>query len=162
MSEAAIRRATADDREQLCGLIERFYSIDGHEFEPARIDAGLVPLLHDDQHGQVWVATVDDTTVGYVIVTWSWSLESGGRDCILDELYVDRRGNGIGSALLRRALDEAQRAGAAAMFLETAAPNDDARRFYVRHGFAADDSLWMSRPLDSTDTQRGDGGVSRP
>jgi GNAT superfamily N-acetyltransferase len=151
VGEAAIRRATVDDREQLCGLIERFYRIDGHEFDPARIDAGLVPLLHDDRHGQVWAATVDGTTVGYVIVTWSWSLESGGRDCILDELYVDRRGDGIGSALLRRAMDEAQRAGAAAMFLETEAPNDGARRFYVRHGFSADDSLWMSRPLDSTD-----------
>jgi GNAT superfamily N-acetyltransferase len=162
VDDVAIRRATIDDREQLCGLIECFYRVDDHEFDPARIEAGLAPLLRDDQHGQVWVATADGAAVGYVIVTWSWSLESGGRDCILDELYVDRRGDGIGGALLHRALDEAQRAGAAAMFLETEAPNDAARRFYVRHGFSADDSLWMSRPLDSTVSLRAGGGVSGP
>lgn len=150
MGDAVIRRATLDDREQVRGLIERFYRIDDHEFDAARIEAGLAPLLRDDQHGQVWMATTDGVAIGYVIVTWSWSLESGGRDCILDELYVDRRGDGTGSALLRRAMDEAQRAGAAAMFLETEAPNDGARRFYVRHGFSVDDSLWMSRPLDAT------------
>jgi len=145
-----IRRGTAGDREQVYALIERFYRIDDHEFEPERIDAGLGPLLHDDQHGQVWVAIVDQRVVGYVVVTWSWSLESGGRHCILDELYVDQRGEGTGAALLQRAMNEARLAGAAAMFLETEAPNDGARRFYGRHGFSADDSLWMSRPLDTT------------
>ena len=155
MSQAVIRRATVNDREQLCGLIERFYLIDGHEFDEERIEAGLMPLLRDDQHGQVWMATANGTAVGYLVVTWSWSLESGGRDCILDELYADRRGDGIGGALLNRAMDEAHRAGAAVIFLETEAPNDGARRFYGRHGFAAEDSLWMSRPLDPNE-----GGVS--
>lgn len=147
VSEIEIRRANDDDREQLCGLIERFYRIDNHVFDAVRVAAGLAPLLRDDQHGQAWVATTGDALIGYVIVTWSWSLESGGRDCILDELYVDRRGDGLGAALLRRAMNEARRAGAAAMFLETEAPNDAARRFYRRHGFSADDSTWMSRSL---------------
>lgn len=155
MGEAVIRRATVDDREQLCGLIERFYEIDGHEFDEERIAAGLIPLLRDDQHGQVWLANAGGTAVGYIVVTWSWSLESGGRDCILDELYADRRGDGVGGALLSRAMDAAQRAGAVAMFLETEAPNDGARRFYGRYGFSAEDSLWMSRPLDPAG-----GGVS--
>lgn len=142
-----VRRATAGDGERLCELIERFYRVDNHPFDRARVEAGLTPLLRDDQHGQVWVATSGDHLIGYAIVTWSWSLESGGRDCILDEVYTDRRGEGVGAALLERAVDEARAAGAAAMFLETEMPNDRARRFYARHGFAADDSVWMSRPL---------------
>jgi GNAT superfamily N-acetyltransferase len=148
MSEIEIRRADDDDREGLCELIERFYRIDNHEYDAARVAAGLAPLLRDDQHGQVWVATTGASLIGYVVVTWSWSLESGGRDCILDELYVDRRGDGLGAALLRHAMDEARWAGTAAMFLETEAPNEAARRFYRRHGFSADDSTWMSRALN--------------
>ena len=148
MSDAVIRRATPDDREQVCGLIERFYRIDGHEFDLARIEAGLVPLLGDDQYGQVWIAGVDGVAIGYVVVTWSWSLESGGRDCILDELYVDHRSGGVGALLLQRAMAEARTAGAAAMFLETEAPNEAARRFYRRHGFSDDDSTWMSCALN--------------
>jgi GNAT superfamily N-acetyltransferase len=145
-----IRRATVGDRDELYQLIERFYRIDNHEFEPARIESALIPLLRNDEHGQVWLITErseEEVIGGYAVVTWSWSLESGGRDCILDELYVDRRGGGHGGMLLQRAIEEARRAGASAMFLETEAPNDGARRFYGRHGFAAEDSRWMSLEL---------------
>jgi len=31
------------------------------------------------------------------------------------------------------------------IFLETEAPNDAARRLYERHGFVAEDSIWMAR-----------------
>jgi hypothetical protein len=33
------------------------------------------------------------------------------------------------------------------MFLETERPNTRVRDFYARHGFAEDDSIWMSREL---------------
>lgn len=148
MSAVRIRRADSEDRDQLDGLIERFYCIDNHEFDRARVDAGLNPLLGGDEYRQVWVAAEGDLLAGYVVVTWSWSLESGGRDCILDELYVESRGGGVGALLLSHAMSEARKAGATAMFLETEAPNDGARRFYRRHGFSADDSTWMSRDLD--------------
>jgi GNAT superfamily N-acetyltransferase len=129
-----IRRAGIADYEHLCELIERFYRIDDHEFDAARIDGGLVPLLCDDAHGQVWVAADSDGLIGY-------------KDCVLDELYVERRGSGHGGSLLQHAIEEARSAGAAAMFLETEAPNDGARRFYRRHGFAVEDSTWMSLAL---------------
>jgi len=146
VNQPEIRRARPDDLAQLCRLVADFYQVDGHEFDAARVRAALSPLLRDDQHGQVWVACAD-RLVGYAVVTWSYSLESGGRDCVLDELYAETPGQGVGAALLRRAIDEARSAGAAAMYLETEVPNDAARRFYGRHGFAADDSVWMHRPL---------------
>jgi ribosomal protein S18 acetylase RimI-like enzyme len=111
------------------------------------VHAGLTPLLSDDRRGQVWLAEDGSTPVGYAVTTWGWSLESGGLECLLDELYVRQRGAGLGSALLRQAMDAARAAGAAAMFLETEAPNDSARRFYARHGFTAEDSVWLSAPL---------------
>ncbi|MGB0800787.1 MAG: GNAT family N-acetyltransferase, partial [Ilumatobacteraceae bacterium] len=33
------------------------------------------------------------------------------------------------------------------IFLETEAPNDAARRLYARHGFTAEDSIWMAALL---------------
>ena len=140
-----VRRASERDYPELIGLIEQFYCLDGHEFDTARINRALLPLLHDDTHGQVWI--LGERPVGYAIVTWSWSLESGGRDCILDELYVSTQGNGLGTHLLTEAIDHARDAGAAAMFLETEAPNERARRFYRRCGFQVEDSTWLSRDL---------------
>ena len=84
---------------------------------------------------------------GYAVVTWSYSLESGGHDCILDEIYVERRSSGTGSRLLAAAMEGAVEAGARAVFLETEAHNQRVRSFYVRHGFRVEDSVWMSRSL---------------
>ena len=72
---------------------------------------------------------------------------AGGRDALLDELYVRHRDQGAGSRLLAVALEGARAAGATRIFLETEAPNDSVRRFYRRHGFVDEDSVWLQRPL---------------
>jgi GNAT superfamily N-acetyltransferase len=84
---------------------------------------------------------------GYAMVSWTWSLESGGRDCILDEIYVREPGHGHGASLIEFAIGRAEDFGARAIFLETEAPNARARRFYASHGFRVEDSIWMSAPL---------------
>ena len=142
------RRATPADLEPLLGLIAEFYDVDHHPYDRAHVEPALLPLLIDDSLGQVWVLDEgEDRLTGYVMVTWSWSVESGGRDCILDEIFVQEQGAGQGSRLLAHALRAARAFGARAVFLETEAPNDAARRFYARHGFVVEDSVWMSAPL---------------
>lgn len=47
-----------------------------------------------------------------------------------------RRGRGIGSLMMERAVSEAQKAGARALVLETQSCNDPAIQFYRRHGFS--------------------------
>jgi len=71
-----------------------------------------------------------------------FTLEHGGydRDCtrgIVSNLYVvpERRGEGIGSALLNAAEQALSSAGADAVVLEALATNDRARAFYAEHGY---------------------------
>lgn len=142
-----VRRAGEADLDDLLVLVQAFCRADHHDYDEARVRAGLEPMLAGDDLGQVWVLDGPGGPAGYAIVTWSWSLESGGRDCILDEIYVEPTGAGYGSLLLRHALHAARAAGALAVFLETEAHNGPARRFYARHGFAVEDSVWMSAPL---------------
>jgi GNAT superfamily N-acetyltransferase len=140
----SIRRAQLTDLEELLQLVAEFYVADRHEYSRDLVVPALVPLLADDALGQVWVLADDDQLTGYAMVTWTWSLESGGRDCILDEIYVRDPGEGWGGLLLDHAIAEATAFGARAAFLETEAPNVRARRFYERHGFQIEDSIWMS------------------
>jgi GNAT superfamily N-acetyltransferase len=141
-----LRRAHPEDLDTVLGLIAEFYAVDGHVYDDARLRAALGPLLVDDTHGVVWLVGDGETAdAGYAIVTWGYSLESGGRDVLLDEVYVRDRGRGVGRAVLDEVLAECRRRGLERMFLETEVPNEQARRFYRRHGFAADDSIWMSR-----------------
>jgi ribosomal protein S18 acetylase RimI-like enzyme len=147
-TEGTIRRATPTDRDVVHVLVREFYEIDRHPYDEQHVDGALTSLLTDDANGQVWLVLDEgEAAVGYAVVTWSYSLESGGRDCILDEIYVRDRGSGLGALLLQRAVVEARAAGARAVFLETEKHNRRVASFYRRHGFVDDDSVWMSRSL---------------
>ena len=144
---ALVRRAEPADLDALLPLVAEFCAIDGHEFAPARVGSALRPLLADDGLGQVWVLADDGGLGGYAVVTWGWSLEAGGREALLDELYVRERNQGAGALLLEAAAVGSRAAGASRLFLETESANAAVRRFYARHGFAAEESVWMQRPL---------------
>ena len=141
------RRANSADLEAMLSLISEFYEIDRHAYDEDRVAAALAPMLADDSLGQVWVLDDGIGPTGYAIITWTWSLESGGRDCILDEIYVREQGAGAGAELIERAISEAEDFGALAIFLETEAHNSRVRGFYSRHGLAVEDSVWMSMRL---------------
>jgi len=145
---ALVRRADPTDADALLPLVAEFCAVDGHEFAAARVRSALRPLLVDDGLGQVWVLADEGGGLGgYAVVTWGWSLEAGGREALLDELYVRERNQGVGALLLEAAAVGSRAAGASRLFLETESANAAVRRFYARHGFAAEGSVWMQRPL---------------
>lgn len=145
-----LRRANAEDLAQLLVLVAEYCAADEHIFDEARARAALLPLLADDTHGQVWVVEGEREGAlgGYIVTAWSWSLESGGRECLVDELYVRERRRGHGRALLERALDAARAHGCRVAYLETEIQNDGARAFYGALGFDRETSVWLSRSLD--------------
>lgn len=143
----SIRRAAGDDLARLLVLRAEYAAADGHNFEEATATSGFEPLLADDDVGVVLVAESHDGLVGYAVVTWGWSIEVGGLDVVLDEIYARERGQGIGSRLLGEVELVCRARGARRIFLETERPNHRARRLYARHGWSEDDSIWMSKEL---------------
>jgi len=141
-----IRRAGAADLDALVELHRAFCDADDHPFDIGRARAAFAPLLADDTHGVVWVV---DAPQAYAVLTWGWSIEAGGVEAVLDEIFVSERSGGVGAALIEHVVDDGRRRGLTRIFLETEARNDRVRRFYERHGFRADDSIWMS--LDFVD-----------
>jgi len=140
-----VRLAISADTEALVQLVREYCIEDRHDFIEARVRAALAPLLRNDQHGVVWI--IGEPPLGYAAVTWGFSLESGGQDALLDEVYLRERGRGLGAQLLRCIIDDLVTRGMNRIFLETEAPNEGARRFYARYGFETEDSVWMSRSL---------------
>ncbi|MEE4203369.1 MAG: GNAT family N-acetyltransferase [Halieaceae bacterium] len=141
---STLRRAGSQDLQHLLTMIHAFCEVDGHRFEQARIEKALMPLLTDDQYGGVWLI---EPQLGYAVITWGYSLESGGREALIDELYVSQRNQGIGQAVIKDIVEIARAADCQVIFLESERHNEAARRFYARQGFVIDDSIWMSRPL---------------
>lgn len=146
--EVSVRRAHERDADAVVDLVAEYCAADGHAFDEPTVRRGLRPLLADDRHGVVWLAIDElDRPSGYAVVTWGWSLEIGGLDVVLDELYVRDRGLGIGSRLIERLEADCRSRGVLRIFLETEEPNEGARRLYRRHGYVADDSIWMAKEL---------------
>ena len=149
MDEVWTRLADGGETDTICALIAEFYDLDGHDYDAAAVRAVLPPLLGDAATGQGLVVLVlrGDVVDGYAVVTWGYSLESGGREALLDELYVRTRGDGVGARLLDAVFVASRRHGARRIFLETERPNGRVRQFYARYGFEEEDSIWLSRSL---------------
>jgi ribosomal protein S18 acetylase RimI-like enzyme len=142
-----IRRAIPVDLGALVELNAEYCLADAHTFDESCARDGFTPLLDSDALGLVRVVELDGRLEGYAVVTWGWSIEAGGREALLDEIYVRTRGRGIGRELVGHLVDDCRAAGAKRVILETEQSNDRARRFYERAGFVVDDSVWLSLRL---------------
>lgn len=142
-----VRLAVPQDAPEILRLARGYAEADQHPFDEPHTAAALHPLLASAQYGLVLVADAGSHLVGYAVLTWGYGLESGGVEALLDELYVQSRGVGIGTSLLNAVVEHALTHGARTIFLETEARNETARAFYLGHGFAVEDSIWMRREL---------------
>ena len=143
----SIRRATRGDEARILDLMSGFCQSEGKTFDRDLARAGLVPLLKSDKHGTVLVAEHDNGLAAYAVICWSWSVEIGGPEACLDEIYVAKRGQGIGSTLISAVRDSCVAHGMRRIFLETESVNERARQLYGRHGYEQEDSIWMALTL---------------
>lgn len=144
-SNSEPRRGDRNDLETLIDMAREYCVLDGHTFDEDTVRNALVPLLKDDQFGVVWV--VGRPADAYVVITWGYSLESGGADALVDEFYSRQRNQGRGSALMQHVINDLAKRGIGRLFLETEHHNESARRFYSRFGFQVEPSTWMSMKL---------------
>lgn len=96
------------------------------------------------------VARVGDGIAGFASFTVECgSFELDAARGVLSNIFVrpEYRDRGIGSALLARAEDELADRGVDVVVLEAMADNEDARRFYRRHGYDVS-RVAMERPID--------------
>ena len=143
--EVTIRSAVPSDISALISLAERYCIADNAEWNHDRAHQAFEPLLQDARHGVVLVLERKDTLFGYAVLTWGWSIEAGGRESLLDEMYVDEPGHGYGSTLLEAVVETARQHGAVRVFLETESANENARTFWLHRGFELEDSVWLQR-----------------
>ena len=87
--------------------------------------------------GEVTVLIGGEGLDGLAVLRFRPSLWSETLDCYLEELYVvpDRRGQGLGQALMEAAMETAREKGAAHMDLGTAEADTAALGLYEKLGF---------------------------
>ncbi len=138
--------ATRDELPQLVALLGMLFSQEA-EFVPddAKQARALAKILSDETVGRIYVAREAGRVVAMASLLYSISTAEGGLAASFEDLIVapDRRGRGIGSALLRHVVAEARRQGVLRLTLHTDAGNRRAQALYAKVGFAASGMLAM-------------------
>jgi ribosomal protein S18 acetylase RimI-like enzyme len=135
LAQARIRVATAADAPVFGQLLHAFNTEYGEpEPDAATIAERAAPLL---ECGEVTVLFAGEGPDGFAELRFRPSLYTGALDAYLEELYAvpDRRGRGLGRALLEAAMEHARERGAARIDLNTSEDDVAARALYESAGF---------------------------
>jgi len=140
------RAATTADLDAIVPMMRTYYAEDGYSFDDVDARATLAALLADPRAGQLFVADINGVVAGYLAVTLGYSLEYGGRDAFIDEVFVDERfrRRGLGSEAVDLALSWCRDNGVKALHLEVESHRPAARRLYEQKGFELHDRALMS------------------
>jgi ribosomal protein S18 acetylase RimI-like enzyme len=147
---AALHLAGPEDLDKLMTLVAAFHAEGGIDSAPDTRRAGIAPLLAGSPYGAVYLIGPPRAPVGYVVVTFGWSVEFGGMDGFVDELYIRPpvRGRGIASQVLSDLPNALAEAGVKALHLEVDRENEAAQRLYGRSRFRMRDRyVLMTRLL---------------
>ena len=147
---AALHLAKPEDLDRLCALVAAFHAESGIALGDDARRAGLAPLVDGIPHGAAYLIGPARAPIGYVVVSFGWSVEFGGLDANLDEIFVRPavRGRGIASEVLTTLPAALAGAGIRALHLEVDREDAAARGFYSRAGFLERPrSMLMSRRL---------------
>jgi ribosomal protein S18 acetylase RimI-like enzyme len=134
-ADARVRRADAGELDDAARLLHRFNrEYDEPAPEPAWIAGRLRRLVEE---GDTLVLLAGDGPEGVAVLRLRAGLWSDALEAYLAELYVvgERRGHGLGRALLEAAMAAARAAGADRIELGTSEDDVAARALYEAAGF---------------------------
>jgi GNAT superfamily N-acetyltransferase len=109
----------------------------GRAGDAATMRAALLPLLEGGPHGAVYLVGPPRAPIGYVVLSFGWSVAAGGLVARIDEMHIRRavRGRGIGSEVLASLPRALGSAGLRAIEVETGREDARARALFARRRF---------------------------
>lgn len=133
----AMHLATPDDAPRLLPLIAAFHAEYGLDTTDDTRAAALAPLLAGSPHGAAWLFGPARAPTGYVIITFGWSMELGGMEAFVDELFIRPavRKRGLASEVLHTVAASLSDVGVKALHLEVDRSDEATQRLYSRAHF---------------------------
>jgi len=130
--------ATSADIDRLLPMVAAYHDFEGIETDDAHRRAALEPMLDGEPHGAIWMVGPRISPVGYIAVSFGWSIEMGGLDGFVDEFWIREkvRGRGMGTEALTALQSILRDAGVKALHLEVSGDNPRAVRIYEAAGFS--------------------------
>jgi len=130
-------------------LVREFYSFEKLTLDELRYRKLASLLVEDQTVGRLLLGFEGNEIAGYAVVGFGFSLEFGGRDALLDELYVRQefRGRGLGSQFISAVEEICRAEEITAVHLEADHFNARAHDYYKRLGFRDHERHLMTKWL---------------
>lgn len=136
-----LHMARPGDLDRLLGMVAAFHGEAGIALDGETRLAAILPLLEGSPHGVIYIIGPRNAPIGYIAISFGWSIGLGGIEGFVDELWIRPavRGKGMGGEALSALTLALQDAGVRALHLK--APQDNpAARLCKRLGFRRHDN----------------------
>ena len=146
-----LKRCQETDLGALLPLVEAYHALEQIESTAASRETALRRLIGHPEFGAAWLIHCNGEIGGHIILCRGYSVEFGGFDAFIDELYLSPsfRGRGVGRRVLDLIRPQARALEINALHLEVARDNDRARGLYSACGFEAREKyVLMSLRID--------------
>jgi RimJ/RimL family protein N-acetyltransferase len=141
-----IEPATIEDLPSLAELLTDLFSQES-DFRPDFNNQmrGLRLILEQPSRGRIFVLRSASQIIGMINLLFTISTAEGGFVIVLEDLIIAKsfRGQGMGSDLLRYAIDYVQQKGFLRITLLTDRVNAGSLTFFEKHGFQRSDMVPM-------------------
>ena len=135
--EVQIRPARISDIEKILSFMKAYYNFDQLEFNHLKAQSALTNLIKNESYGKVWLVLDEGVEIGYIVITFGYSIEFGGLDAFIDEFFIleDYRKRGAGGRTLLLVEQFLGDMNVEALHLEVDFQNEIAKQFYLSKGF---------------------------
>lgn len=146
----AIILAGPDDDTRVLSLMQRYHVERDLPYDDNHRATTVAPLLDSSPFGAVWLIGPTRAPLGYVLVTFGWSVPYGGMVGWVSEVFIrpSVRGRGIGTEVLHAIAVSLGKAGVLALHVQLDQDDDRAAAFCAKVGFSKDNpALLMTDKL---------------
>ena len=125
------------DISTITQMMQDFYAIDNYPMDVEVAKNLFQEFISNEHLGKSWLIYSENEIVGYIILTYIFSFEYGGKIAFLDELFIKEtaRGKGIGKEAIQFIQREVPKLSLKLLYLEVEPHNENAQKLYLTHDF---------------------------
>ncbi|MCR9252759.1 MAG: GNAT family N-acetyltransferase [bacterium] len=137
--------------EEILSMMESFNAIDNYPFDKDQRTKNITEFINNPYLGRLWLIRKSNDVVGYLVLTFGFSFEYGGRDAIIDEFFIEDgyRRQGIGNKVMSLLVEEADKLKVNAIHLEVEHSNERAHKLYIKNGFQGNDRGLLTKVFNT-------------
>jgi ribosomal protein S18 acetylase RimI-like enzyme len=125
------------DISTITHMMQDFYAIDNYPIDIEESKKLFQEFITNENLGKSWLIFSENEIVGYIILTFIFSFEYGGKIAFVDELFIKEtaRGKGIGKEAIQFIQREVPKLSLKLLYLEVEPNNENAQKLYLAHDF---------------------------